>query len=103
MITAMDTVGLIGVLSVVNQWGVTSDNATITYPIRFNTVYVVLATTNTYQGNRLNGRPADTCGVIVESFTTTQAMIYKAVMHSEQYNSGNGNQQFSGYWFAIGR
>lgn len=85
------------------QWGVTSDNATITYPIRFNTVYVVLATTNTYQGNRLNGRPADTCGVIVESFTTTQAMIYKAVMHSEQYNSGNGNQQFSGYWFAIGR
>ena len=85
------------------QWGINSDNSTITYPIRFNTVYVVLATTNTYRGNRLNGRPADTCGVIVESFTTTQAMIYKAVMHNEQYNSGNGNQQFSGYWFAIGR
>lgn len=103
MIMAMDTVGLIGVLSVVNQWGISSDNSTITYPIRFSTVYIVVATTNKYIGNKANGRPADTCGVIVESFTTTQAMIYKAVMHDEQYNSGNASQRFSGYWFAIGR
>lgn len=85
------------------QWGVSSDNSTITYPIRFSTVYIVVATTNKYIGNRTNGRPADTCGVLVDNISSTTATVYKAVMHNEQYNSGNGNQQFSGYWFAIGR
>lgn len=85
------------------QWGVSSDNSTITYPIRFSTVYIVVATTNQYNGNRTNGRPADTCGVLVNNISNTTATVYKAVMHNEQYNSGNANQQFSGYWFAIGR
>ena len=85
------------------QWGVSSDNSTIKYPIRFSTVYIVVATTNKYIGNRTNGRPADTCGVLVDNISSTTATVYKAVMHNEQYNSGNGNQQFSGYWFAIGR
>lgn len=84
------------------QWGVSSDNSTITYPIRFSTVYIVVATTNQYIGNRTDGTPADTCGVIVDNISSTTATVYKAVMHSEQYNSGNGNQRFSGYWFAIG-
>lgn len=85
------------------QWGVSSDNSTITYPIRFSTVYIVVATTNQYIGNMTNGRPADTCGVLVDNISNTTATVYKAVMHNEQYNSGNANQQFSGYWFAIGR
>ena len=85
------------------QWGVSSDNSTITYPIRFSTVYIVIATTNKYMGNRTNGCPADTCGVIVDNISNTTATVYKAVMNNEQYNGGNGNQQFSGYWFAIGR
>lgn len=85
------------------QWGISSDNSTITYPIRFSTVYIVVATTNKYIGNRTNGTPADTCGVIVDNISSTTATVYKAVMSNEQYNRGNGNQQFSGYWFAIGR
>ena len=40
MITAMDTVGLIGVLSVVNQWG-TSTSSHITYPIVFNVLFAI--------------------------------------------------------------
>lgn len=85
------------------QWGISSDNSTITYPIRFSTVYIVVATTNKYIGNRTDGTPADTCGVIVDNISSTTATVYKAVMSNEQYNRGNGNQQFSGYWFAIGR
>lgn len=85
------------------QWGISSNNSTIIYPIRFSTVYIVVATTNQYIGNRTNGTPADTCGVIVDNISSTTATVYKAIMSNEQYNRGDANQRFSGYWFAIGR
>lgn len=56
MITAMDTVGLIGVLSVVNQWGMRNSGERFNYPIAFSrAVFCALKTPtdNSYSNNML--------------------------------------------------
>ena len=58
MITAMDTVGLIGVLSVVKQWGMRNSGERFNYPIAFSRmVFCALKTPtdNSYSNNMLIG------------------------------------------------
>ena len=86
-----------------SQWGSVSNTKNIKFSITNSVIYSIIATTNSYIGNRTNGRPADTCGVLIQNMTKSNFNIYKAVMHSEQYNSGNANQNFSGYYHSIGK
>ena len=61
MITAMDTVGLIGVLSVVNQWEMRNSGERFNYPIAFSrAVFCALKTPtdNNYSNNMLIGEAA---------------------------------------------
>lgn len=47
-------------------------------------------------------RPADTGGYYVPSISTSAITIRTFILHDEQYNSGNANQNFTGRWIAIG-
>lgn len=83
-------------LQAVKQWGYKAGVTSITFPLSCSACYSVTASGSTFDSTR----PADTGGVRIASISGKGFTIYKHRLGDEQYNSGNANNAFTGYWLA---